>query len=34
VWRNGLVVRVDWQFRMADARMKLRRLYPIIKSEN
>jgi hypothetical protein len=34
VWRNGLAVRVDWQFRTADARVKLRRLYPILKSEN
>ena len=23
---------VDWQFRIADARMKLKRLYPIIKT--
>ena len=34
VWRNGLAVRVDWQFRTADARVKLRRLYPVLKLEN
>ena len=29
VWRNGLAVRMDWQFRTVDARVKLRRLYPV-----
>jgi hypothetical protein len=29
--RNASVVRVDWQFTTADARVKLRRLYPAIE---
>jgi hypothetical protein len=29
--RNAAVVRVDWQFTAADARVKLRRLYPTIQ---
>jgi len=29
--RNAAVVRVDWQFTTADARVKLKRLYPIIE---
>lgn len=34
VWeaaRNAAVVRVDWQFTTADARVKLKRLYPTIQ---
>ena len=30
--RNGAKVKVDWQFKTADARIKLRRLYPQIQS--
>jgi hypothetical protein len=30
--RNKAKVKVDWQFRTADARIKLRRLYPQIQS--
>ncbi len=26
--RNGAQVKVDWQFKTADARVKLRKLYP------
>ena len=29
--RNAAVVKVDWQFTTADARIKLRRLYPSIQ---
>lgn len=29
--RNAAVVKVDWQFTTADARVKLKRLYPIIE---
>lgn len=29
--RNGASVRIDWQFTTADARIKLKRLYPVIK---
>jgi hypothetical protein len=29
--RNAAKVTIDWQFRTADARIKLRRLYPILK---
>lgn len=29
--RNAVVVRVDWQFTTADARTKLKRLYPAIE---
>jgi transposase len=29
--RNAAVVRVDWQFTTADARVKLKRLYPLIE---
>ena len=30
--RNSLVVKVDWRFSTADARIKLKRLYPSTKS--
>ena len=29
--RNAAQVKVDWQFTTADARVKLKRLYPILK---
>jgi len=29
--RNAAQVTIDWQFTAADARIKLRRLYPVIK---
>ena len=29
--RNAVVVRVDWQFAIADARVKLKKLYPTIE---
>jgi len=29
--RNAAVVKVDWQFTTADARVKLKRLYPAIE---
>jgi hypothetical protein len=32
--RNRLGVKVQWQFTAADARTKLKRLYPIIKEQN
>jgi hypothetical protein len=32
--RNAAQVRINWQFRTSDARIKLRRLYPEIKSQN
>ena len=31
--RNNRSKKVDWQFRTADARIKLRRLYPVIQME-
>jgi hypothetical protein len=31
--RNTRSKRIDWQFRTADARIKLRRLYPQIQME-
>jgi hypothetical protein len=34
VWhedRNGRTKKIDWQFETADARIKLRRLYPQIQ---
>ena len=31
--RNGRRVRIDWQFTTADARVKLRRLYPQLKPQ-
>lgn len=37
VWereRNGLQVRVDWQFTTADARVKLKRLYPKVEHKD
>jgi hypothetical protein len=34
VGRNAARVTIDWQFTTADARIKLRRLYPIIKEQN
>ena len=30
--RNAAVVKVDWQFTTADARVKLKRLYPILET--
>ena len=32
--RNKLEARVDWRFRTEDARIKLKRLYPIIRSSD
>ena len=32
--RNAAAVKVDWQFTTADARVKLKRLYPVIESTN
>ena len=32
--RNQQTVRVDWQFTTADARIKLKRLYPLLSPEN
>ena len=32
--RNAAQVTIDWQFTAADARIKLRRLYPIVKEQN
>ena len=29
--RNAAAVRVDWQFTTADARVKLKRLYPLLE---
>jgi hypothetical protein len=29
--RNSQKIRVDWQFTMADARIKLKRLYPVLE---
>lgn len=34
VGRNAARVTIDWQFTAADARIKLKRLYPIIKEQN
>lgn len=34
VRRNAERMRINWQFRSADARVKLRRLYPEIKSQD
>lgn len=31
--RNALRVTIDWQFTTADARVKLRRLYPVLKEQ-
>lgn len=31
--RNRLVAKVDWQFTTADARIKLKRLYPVVKEQ-
>ncbi|MCL5946329.1 MAG: IS630 family transposase, partial [Planctomycetes bacterium] len=31
--RNNRSKKVDWQFRTADARIKLHRLYPVIQME-
>jgi hypothetical protein len=31
--RNGARATIDWQFRTADARVKLKRLYPVIKDQ-
>jgi hypothetical protein len=30
--RNGTAVRIDWRFTTADARIKLKRLYPVIQA--
>jgi hypothetical protein len=32
--RNNASVTVDWQFTTADARIKLKRLYPVLKEQN
>jgi hypothetical protein len=32
--RNGACAKVDWQFTAADARIKLKRLYPVLKEQN
>jgi len=32
--RNAAAVRVDWQFTTADARVKLKRLYPVLENPN
>jgi hypothetical protein len=32
--RNQTCTKVDWQFTTADARIKLKRLYPVIKEQN
>lgn len=32
--RNSAQVRVDWQFTTQDARIKLKRLYPVVKEQN
>jgi hypothetical protein len=32
--RNAAQVTIDWQFTAADARIKLRRLYPVVKVQN
>jgi hypothetical protein len=32
--RNKTCTRADWQFTAADARIKLKRLYPVIKEQN
>lgn len=34
VERNAAQVTIDWQFTTAEARTKLRRLYPVIKEQN
>jgi hypothetical protein len=34
VERNAAQVTIDWQFTAADARIKLKRLYPVIKEQN
>jgi hypothetical protein len=31
--RNNVKVQIDWQFRTVDARIKLKRLYPILKQQ-
>jgi hypothetical protein len=32
--RNDVKVQIDWQFKTADARIKLKRLYPVIKQQS
>jgi hypothetical protein len=32
--RNNACAKVVWQFTTADARIKLRRLYPVVKEQN
>ncbi|MCS6847813.1 MAG: IS630 family transposase, partial [Anaerolineae bacterium] len=32
--RNTACAKVVWQFTTADARIKLRRLYPVMKEQN
>lgn len=32
--RNAARVTIDWQFTAADARIKLKRLYPVVKEQN
>ena len=31
--RNAMAVKIDWQFTTAEARIKLRRLYPLLKEQ-
>jgi hypothetical protein len=31
--RNQAKVKIEWQFTTADARIKLKRLYPVIKEQ-
>ncbi|MFH2102875.1 MAG: IS630 family transposase, partial [Chloroflexota bacterium] len=31
--RNNVKVQIDWQFKTDDARIKLKRLYPILKQQ-
>ena len=32
--RNQTCAKVDWQFTTAEARIKLKRLYPVVKKQN
>lgn len=32
--RNNLIAKIDWQFTASDARIKLKRLYPVLKQQN
>jgi hypothetical protein len=31
--RNAMQVKIDWQFTTADARIKLKRLYPVLQEQ-